>query len=181
MIKDKIKWNEKYSKNNTPGSPLELLVDFIQKAKKGKALDIACGLGRNSLFMRDCGFIVDSIDISDIGLENLQNEPNIHTFCEDLDDFNIPRDSYHLICNSYFLQRKLFLGINEGLKQGGILVFETFLYNPSLSDFSTNPSYFLQPNELLDSFKNLEILFYQEKEVEEKTHSKITQLVAKKK
>lgn len=181
MISDKIKWDEKYTQSSTLNPPLELLKTFIQKAHIGKALDIACGLGRNSLFMRDYGFIVDSIDISIVALKNLEKEPNIHTFCKDLDDFKISKNSYHLICNSYFLQRNFFRGIYEGLKQDGILIFETFLYNPLLSNPSSNPHYFLQPNELLDAFCNLEILFYNEQEVQEKTHSKIAQLVAKKK
>ena len=164
MTSDKEKWDYRHANNQTPTNPLELLVQNIAFAKKGKALDIACGMGRNSLFMRDNGFIVDSVDISPFAISHLQNIPNINPICADLDTFIIPKESYSLICNSFFLERRLFPFMIEGLKRGGILVFETFVKNDDESyNASTNPSHFLRKNELLRAFLDLEILFYEEK------------------
>ncbi|AWI33317.1 class I SAM-dependent methyltransferase [Helicobacter apodemus] len=165
MTSDKEKWDYRHANNQTATNPLELLVQNIIFAKKGKALDIACGMGRNSLFMRDSGFIVDSVDISPFAISHLQNLPNINPICADLDTFIIPKKSYYLICNSFFLERRLFPFIIQGLKKGGILIFETFVKNDNETYNTpiTNPSHFLRKNELLKAFLDLEILFYEEK------------------
>ena len=53
----------------------------------------------------------------------------------------------------------------QGLKKGGILIFETFVKNDNETYNApiTNPSHFLRKNELLKAFLDLEILFYEEK------------------
>lgn len=72
MQSDQDKWNLRHKNNPIPSEPLALLRQFITAAPRGKALDIACGMGRNSRFMRDCGFEVESIDISDFAITSLQ-------------------------------------------------------------------------------------------------------------
>ncbi len=72
MIKDKEKWDLQHKINPLPDNPLQLLIENIHLAPKGRALDIACGMGRNSKFMRDNGFVVDSVDISSYAISKLQ-------------------------------------------------------------------------------------------------------------
>lgn len=167
MQSDQVKWNIRYQENAVVGEPLRILkksITHIIPQDNPKALDIACGMGRNSRFMRDCGFCVESVDISDFAIASLQNERNIHAFCVDLDTFKIPPRSFDLICNSYFLERRLFPFIREGLKKGGILVFETFVKSEieSQNAFASDSSHLLHKNELLHAFLDLEILFYEE-------------------
>lgn len=168
MIDDKEKWDLRHKENPPIKTPLKLLEDFISLANPNKALDIACGMGRNSLFMRDCGFCVESVDISSYALDSLQNQPNITPILADLDCFKIPPNQYDLICNSYFLERRLFPFILKGLKKGGILVFETFALSDdeNLNAFAKDSSHLLYKNELLRAFLDLEILFYEEKIIE---------------
>ena len=165
MISDKEKWDLRHQNSPIPDNPLELLKQNIALAKKGKALDIACGMGRNSKFMRDSGFLVDSIDLSSYAISSLENEANINLICADLDTFMIPKNNYELICNSFFLERRLFPFIIEGLKEGGILVFETFAksHNEAHNAFASNSPHLLRKNELLRAFLDLEILYYEEK------------------
>lgn len=173
MQADATKWNLRHQQNPIIGQPLALLRKFIpqQPQANSKALDLACGMGRNSLFMRDCGFYVESVDISHFAITSLQNERNIHAFCADLDTFRIPPQSYDIICNSYFLERRLFPSISGGLKRGGILVFETFVRDEieSHNAFASDSSHLLRKNELLHAFLDLEILFYEESLI---THTK---------
>lgn len=181
MISDKEKWDLRHQNSPIPDNPLELLKQNIALAKKGKALDIACGIGRNSKFMRDSGFIVDSVDISSYATASLQNEPNIHPICADLDTFVIPKNSYELICNSFFLERRLFPSIIEGLKEGGILVFETFAksHDEAHNAFASDSSHLLRKNELLRAFLDLEILHYEEKLISRNRDSGTLALVAR--
>ena len=185
MISDKEKWDTRHRENPLPTIPLELLCKHIQKAQVGRALDIACGMGRNSKFMCECGFNVDSVDISSYAIESLQGIKNLNAQCVDLDTFKIPPQSYDLICNSYFLERRLFPYIVNGLRQGGILVFETFaksdieLHNA----FASDSSHLLHKNELLRAFLELEILFYEENLIErtkDSTLALVARLVARK-
>lgn len=165
MQSDQTKWNLKYKENPAPSEPLQLLTQYIPKPRKNaKALDLACGMGRNSRFMRDCGFYVESVDISDFAIASLQNESNIKALCVDLDCFSIPPNHYDVICNSYFLERRLFPSIAKGLKKGGILIFETFAKSEKQSQnaFASDSAHLLHKNELLRAFLDLEILFYEE-------------------
>ena len=60
--KDEIKWNKKYQEIPSlleEKRPSEKLVQIIKKAKGKKALDIACGAGRNSIYLAINGFDVE--------------------------------------------------------------------------------------------------------------------------
>jgi hypothetical protein len=66
---------------------------------------------------------------------------------------------------AFYLERKLFSSIIEGLAHDGILIFETFItaheagyHNPS------NPDFLLRSNELPTEFSTLKILFYEERD-----------------
>ena len=79
MIEDKIRWNEKYKNDSFPNEPSDLVKKFYTLSRGKKALDIAAGLGRNSIFLAQKGFYVDAIDISDVAVEKLKKlHPNIN-------------------------------------------------------------------------------------------------------
>lgn len=161
---DRERWNNKYLQGfESDKNPSKLLIEFIHLSKKGKALDIAAGLGRNSLFLAENGFIVDAVDISDVAIEKLKTlHKNINPIHADLKTFRPSENSYDLIINFNFLERSLFPYIKDALKKDGVLIFETFLEG---SPAKTNKDFLLRKNELLHSFLSLEILFYQEKQV----------------
>ncbi len=164
MEKDRIKWNEKYKKNEPlRDEPSEIVRQFFHLAKPGKALDIAAGLGRNAIFLAEKGFSVDAIDISDVAIERLKklDNPKINPVLADLDFYQIKENSYDLIININFLNRRLFPLIKEALKPGGVLIFETFLLDEN-SPIKTK-DYLLRKNELIHCFIDMRIVFYQEK------------------
>jgi ubiquinone/menaquinone biosynthesis C-methylase UbiE len=53
------------------GKPRPILVEFIEKGlvKKGKALDICCGAGTNTIYLAEKGFDITGIDISPTAIE----------------------------------------------------------------------------------------------------------------
>jgi len=164
MRRDRIKWNEKYRQRDYPTEPSGIVKDFFSLAPGRAALDIAAGSGRNALFLAEQGFVVDAVDISEEGLSLVAGRhPAIRPICADLDTFDIPGEHYDLILNVLYLNRRLFPQIREGLRPGGLLVFETLLETPGGAGHDDHcRDYFLRENELLHSFLSLRILHYHE-------------------
>ena len=168
-LKDKEKWNAKYesSTGRADREPCQWLVDHAHLlASQGKALDIAMGEGRNTLFAASLGYEAWGVDISDIGIsraEELAREKQltIHTQVADLDNFKIDDNSYDLILCFYFLDRRLFEGIQNGLKSGGLLLYETFTVD-YLKYSSFKREWVLEKNELKEAFPELTVLDYRE-------------------
>jgi tellurite methyltransferase len=169
MKKDRIKWNRKHFEKPRPGGPTAIVETYAPLASTGRALDIAAGLGRNSIFLAQRGFDVEAVDISDAALGRYAGaHPRLRAICADLDVFDIPARRYDLIINIRFLQRRLFPQIMEGLAPGGMLVFETWIHHPE--DPSEKPvcrDFLLRENELLHAFLPLRTLYYREAEQEE--------------
>ncbi|SNZ06498.1 Tellurite resistance protein TehB [Persephonella hydrogeniphila] len=167
MEKDKERWNKRYTEEEYPWKePSKIVREFYNLSRKGKALDIASGLGRNAIFLYDKGFDVDAVDISDVALGRIKKErPEINTIQADLDIYNIPENSYDLIININYLNRRLIPQIKEGLKKGGVVIFETFTLKKGKEYMQPeNKDYLLRPNELLHLFIDMYIVFYQEKD-----------------
>lgn len=148
------KWNRKYKENPTLPSVNKYVQQFYHLAKGKRALDIACGRGQNAIFLAQKGFEVDAVDISSEALKNLQQFPNIQTYNMDINEFIFKE--YDLVVVTNFLERSIFTKMQRALKENAIVIYETFTYKSSM-----NPKYCLRPNELVQSFCDLEIIFYQ--------------------
>ncbi|MBM2837720.1 MAG: hypothetical protein HW415_345 [Deltaproteobacteria bacterium] len=173
--------SDMHDKNRDPS---RLLVDFIPSLPVGRALDIACGEGRNAIYLAREGFNVDAIDISDAALNKGRTAAGglkINFIAADLEAFQIPGNSYDLIINFNYLQRSIVSEIKRGLKDGGYIIFETYTLEQQQFGSPRNPEFLLKPNELLSMFKDLHIIYYREGVVEEGGRKKgIASLVGKK-
>ena len=158
--KDRKKWDSRYLKDLGGTDPSPILKKYWCLASYGRALDIACGNGRNSIFLAAKGFVVDAVDISTVATTHLAGKnPNIKVICTDLDAWNIPRNRYALIANIRFLDRRLFTLIQNGLRIGGVLIFESFMNGEK-------NKYCLKQNELLRAFQSMRIVYYEEKKAD---------------
>jgi 2-polyprenyl-3-methyl-5-hydroxy-6-metoxy-1,4-benzoquinol methylase len=102
--------------------------EYHRLAPAKKALDIAAGNGRHSIFLARRGFTVDAVDISDVGLSQFANShPRIRAICADLDQYEIPASCYDLIINVKFLNRWLYPFLQEWLRPGDTLIFHSLL------------------------------------------------------
>ena len=183
MQNDRQKWNEKYRNKPFSNDPTPIVKKYYSFAPKKKALDIAAGSGRNSLFLAEKGFTVEALDISDVGLGKVSGRhPKVHPVCIDIDTFVIPPQRYSLIVNIRFLSRRLFPYIQEGLIADGIVIFETYLDGPVEEPYGpTCKDYLLRKNELLHAFLSLDVLFYEEKKQHRHGESRhMASLVARK-
>ena len=63
-------WNERYSRGeHIISEPMPLLVSTISGLKPGRALDVACGVGRHAIFLAERGWQVTAVDASSVGIE----------------------------------------------------------------------------------------------------------------
>ncbi len=182
MIEDKIRWNKRFVDFPQPEYATPLLEKYIGLANVGDALDIACGLGRNTHFLAEKGFIVDAVDFSDYALSNIKNMATINKIEADLDTYNLTPNKYDLILNANYLNRRFFPQIKEAIKKDGILIYETFIIAHGDFEQPSNPEYLLRKNELLHAFIGLDIIYYEERDgvnmFGEKT--RVASIVAKK-
>lgn len=172
-------WDAKYSTGEYASArgPGKLLVELLYCLPKGRALDIACGEGRNSIFLAKNGYDVDAVDSSGVAIERgittaAKDNVKVNFIQADLEQYQIPAGSYDLIINFNYLQRTLSPAIKTGLKRGGVVVFETYTLEQQAIGQPKNPEFLLKPNELLKMFEGLHIFFYREGVFEEEGRKK---------
>jgi tellurite methyltransferase len=110
--------------------PSPLLAEFVP-ASPGRAADLACGSGREAVYLARLGWQIDAVDILPDALERAQalasrNGVVIRTVRHDLTG-GIPlgRGQYDLVTMFRYLQRPLTEAV-ELLRPGGVLIVETF-------------------------------------------------------
>ncbi len=165
--RDKDRWDARYDRETYifGKRPVAFLKNNVHLLPKGKALDIAMGEGRNGVFLATQGFEVMGWDISEVGLKKAHqlaeaHEVKIETHVVDLETAQFENNSYDVILIMYYMQRDLFPRIMDALKPGGMAVIET--YNTDYLKYARfNKKYLLEPNELLEHFKDFKIIRYQ--------------------
>lgn len=173
MEQDRIKWNGRYAGEGffigpTPSRLLKEWIASIEPLLPGKrALDIACGEGRNSIFLARRGFSVTGVDISEEGIAKARRWAaeeglEIGFVRADLEGYEFI-GKYDLILNFNFLLRDLIPKEVAALNPGGVIVFDTILDTPDLVGHHKK-EFLLQPGELRAIFERFpgEILYCEE-------------------
>ena len=124
-------WNERFK-----GRELNIMhhekcleEDITYLPKEGRVLDIACGDGRNSIYLARLGYSVYAIDFSEEALTRLKyfaNKENLHIKTElvDLvkDNVFVNLNKFDIvIINHYRLNPSLYKNLVNHLNAGGIL------------------------------------------------------------
>ncbi|MBZ5641934.1 MAG: methyltransferase domain-containing protein [Acidobacteriia bacterium] len=181
-------WNKRYrlrehETSDFESPPTPLLVETIAPLAPGSALDLACGAGRNALWLAEHGWQVTAVDGSSVAIETLRDraaERNlpIAAVVADLEkhEFEIERDRWDLIAICYYLQPNLFEPAKRGVKPGGILIAIVHITEPG----QAQTRHSLRPGELEAFFKGWEILHRHEGIPTDKPHRRpVAELVAR--
>ena len=166
---DRAKWDERYRKGAYADRPhpSELLRDWIGRAPRGRALDVACGAGRNALYLAVHGFEVDAVDISSEGLARGRRSAaerglTVHWIEHDLDQPLALPDGYALILVIRFLDLPLIRRLAQRLAPGGLLICEEHLRTEAEVIGPGNPAFRVAPGELREVASGLQVLQYDE-------------------
>ncbi len=167
--------------------PALFLVENIELLPKGRVLDVAMGSGRNAIYLAKLGFHVEGVDISPeavtITLESARKAGvTIEAQMVDLEsEYQIEKDAYDAIICFNYLQRSLIPQIKDGLRKGGVVIYETFLVDQAQWGKPKNPDYLLKHNELLNMFRDFRCLRYREGIIENREDRRaIASILAKK-
>jgi tellurite methyltransferase len=178
-------WDEQYRKNadattERESVPNPLLLEAVGELRPGRALDLACGTGRNALWLAQQGWSVIAIDGSAAAIEILRRRAaargvTIDAQIVDLEDsaFTIAPARYDLIVMCYYFQQNLLEQCKGGLVPGGVIVAIALLIEPG----KEHSTFRLQPGELRGYFADWDILHYHEGT--DKWQHKVAELVAR--
>lgn len=189
---ERDKWNARYRDGAYAERthPTALLAEWLPRIPRGRALDVACGAGRNALFLAASGFAVCAADISGVALERgrraaEQRGLEIEWLEADLDEDPervLPGGRFDLIVWVRYVHRTLMPHLVARLAAGGVLVCEQHLATDVPVAGPTSPGFRLAPGELERSAHGLTVLHAYEGPVVDPDGRTVAlaQLVAKK-
>ncbi len=133
----------------------------------GRALELACGMAANAIFLAQQGLATTAWDISEVVIERLKTSPAIDglemTFeARDIVQQPPPVASFDVIVVSYFLDRTLIPHIKRALKPSGLIFYQTFTQTYVNEGGPRSRDFRLADNELLQLFDDYQILVYRE-------------------
>ena len=161
------KWDTRYQVAQ-PGSPAAVLQENQHLLPpRGRALDLACGLGANALLLARHGLDVSAWDLSPVAVDSVRAAAatqglTVDAQVRDLSTSPPQPASFDVIVVAHFLDRMLAPAIAAALRHGGVLFYQTFV-RESVSDVGpTSPRFRLERNELLALFDGLIVRVYRE-------------------
>ena len=173
-IGNKEYWDNKFvNRSDNPLSPEKSIVENIAYFKKGTILDIACGDGRNALFLLEKGFRVTGVDFSSKALErlNMFAQRNNYLVSTMQIDLSIPNSLKNIgvfdniVINHYRLNKEQLEEIESHITDGGILFICGFGYKHQVNS-KIRKEDLIQPSDFEDMKNPFELIRYIENEDE---------------
>ncbi|WP_234121543.1 class I SAM-dependent methyltransferase [Clostridium hydrogenum] len=173
-IGDKQYWDEKFlNRGDKILSPESSLVENIKYLKLGSVLDVACGDGRNSIFLLRNGFFVTGVDFSLKAIERLESfatkenlkvstkqvDLTLKDALKDLDVFD------NIVINHYKLSIENISKLENHLRDDGILFVCGFGHKHKV-DSKIKEEDLIKPEDFKVLKKSFELVRYIENEDE---------------
>jgi len=154
-----------YAKSEPPFNtqPSAFLARAVEGLSPGKALDVAMGQGRNSLFLARKGWVVTGYDISSVGLAQATEAAArqgliLKTELASHESFDFGTNRWDLVVMIFpgtSMEEQFVRKVKASLKPGGHIVVEQF--NAPPVEGAIGPA-----NALFRSFQDLRVLRYED-------------------
>jgi tellurite methyltransferase len=164
---ERDKWDARYRDGayRSRTHPTALLEKWLPRLPRGRALDVACGAGRNALHLAAHGYTVTALDISSVALEHGRRSAaerglSLEWLCADLDEDPeraLPPGPFDLIVWVRYVHRSLMPHLVARLAAGGVLLCEQHLSSDAPVAGPTSTAFRLAPGELRSSAHGLHI------------------------
>ncbi len=174
-----------------PPSPffVEQTAQLRSAAKRGPVVDLACGRGRHCIAAAESGAHAIGVDRNPSFLADLRAAARtrglrVDTIRADLErsaKFPLKPGCCAVILVFRFLFRPLAPRIEEALRPGGLLLFETFtVHQRQFAAGPRNPAFLLDAGELPELFPGLEVLEFWEGVTDGSSPAAVARLAARK-
>jgi tellurite methyltransferase len=175
-IVTEIAWQELVASESGPSrarlwEPNVFLVEALQEirranpARTGRAIDVACGTGRDAVFLAGEGYDVLAVDLLPDATQRAaelaaRSGVSLATKVFDLEaSASVPQGPFQLVTVFRYLHRPLFAALREATAPGGYVVYETFHErNLETGLRPRSPDHLLHTGELAAQFPDFEIL-----------------------
>ncbi len=166
---DRDKWDRRYEEGayGSREHPSEFLERYAgHLPTSGRALDLACGAGRNALYLAAKGLAVDAVDISTVALKRAQaaararadpRDRSIRWIEHDLDLGFDPVTDYDVIVNIRYVHVPLLAALLVCLRPGGLLLVEQHLGGHPDVVGPTNPAFRVASGDLAELAQTLDV------------------------
>ena len=142
---------------------------------EGEALDVACGRGRNAVWLASRGLRTLALDRDVDAVQFVRDEAERHhvplraeVMDLEAEESSLPSGAFDVIVVVHYLHRPLFPSLKAALRPGGLLVYETFTRDQAQRGKPTNPAFLLEPGELRELVQPLAIVVEREGDFEGK-------------
>jgi SAM-dependent methyltransferase len=166
---DRNDWEERYASGEyiPRRYPSRLLTEFLDWAPDGRAIEVAAGTGRNALFLADCGYDVDALDLSQSALSQgrraaEERSLSVNWIHADASTYSFPDETYAAAVVSFYHDPALVPKLIDALEPGGVLFYEHHVRTSEDVDRGPGDDHRYRPNELLRSALGLTVLRYSE-------------------
>lgn len=164
-------WDERYAGAELVWSaePNRFLVEQVADLSPGRALDVACGEGRNAIWLAEQGFETTGVDFSAVGLDKARRLAAARgvevSFVEaDVVSFTPPQASFDLVILMYLQLGRDDMGrvlghLERALAPGGVLlvVGHDTLNLTEGAGGPQDPAVLYSPDDLVGALGDLEI------------------------
>ena len=175
---DKQRWDSRYlgGAYDSRRHSSTMLVDWLGRLKFSgtarKAVDIACGAGRNALYLARHGWQVDAIDISTVALDRLDAAAHaerlpVNCIHLDLDPAasavaGFAGRPYDLAVMMRYTDVALVRSLSPAIRAGGYVIVEKHLETEAVVAGPRDPRFRVAPGALWRAAGEFEIVHYRE-------------------
>ena len=164
------RWNTRYREapRNPPQPCAALRAAEPHLPARGTALELACGLGGNALWLARRGLHTDAWDLSEVAISRLRTVAQreglpLSARVRDVEEHPPQGACCEVLVVSHFLHRPILRDLAAAVRPGGLLVYQTFLEGHR-GPGPSNPDYLLRTGELRALCAGWECLLEREEE-----------------
>lgn len=165
---DRERWDPRYREGGYSCTPAAFVVAYAPAPAPGaRALDVACGAGRNSLYLAEMGYHVDAVDVSPVALTLLKEAAEGRGLADrvtcieaDLDVWRPLSDTYDLVVQTGFYDAALLAPVRDAVRAGGYVIVESFNLAIRTQRVNFSLAHAMQRGTLAAAFARWDVLAY---------------------